>query len=165
MSPIWLHSKASVQGQVLYIRAFFSAETCLGPESQSPLLKKTVPEHHLLLSMSSGDLNSPRWLRLSQNLQLLKNVLKRSWLSDYSNLWDSGLSGRSLAVNGRCNGSECLERYRYIVCSACVAHISLYCMPVQVVDCLSKFQSTGRREREFLSKSHHSYTAYLVKAV
>lgn len=29
----------------------------------------------------------------------------------------------------------------YIVCTVCVAGISFYCMPVQVVDCMSKLQS------------------------
>lgn len=95
--------------------------------------------------MSSGDLNWIPAVETVTNLQPLKNVRKRSWLSDYSNFWDSGLSGRSLAVNGRCSNSEWLERYRlYCVHCVCVAGISVYCMLVSVVDYVSKFQRTRK---------------------
>lgn len=124
MPPIWLHCKTSTQGQALHIRAF--PNQVLHSETRLALWKilvtparKIVLKHHLILSMSSGDLNWILVVETVTNLQPLKNVLKRSWLSDYSNLWDSGLSGRSLAVNGRCSGSEWLERYR-LYCVHCV---------------------------------------------
>lgn len=117
--------------------------------------RKIVLKHHLILSMSSGDLNWILMVETVTNLQPLKNVLKRSWLSDYSNLWDSGLSGRSLAVNGRCSGSEWLERYRlYCARRVCVCgrfqrllHACAGC-----VDCMSKSQSQQEVVRMCLVK-------------
>lgn len=81
--------------------------------------RKIVLKHHLILSMSRGDLNWIPVVETVTNLQPLKNVPKRSWLTDYSNLWDSGLSRRSLALNGRCNNRETLER-SHLYCVHCV---------------------------------------------
>lgn len=126
MPPIWLHCKTSTQGQAVHMRAFPNQVLYSAPGLARPVGKILVTsartivlKHHLILSMSSRDLNWILVVETVTNLQLLKNVLKRSWLSDYSNLWDSGLSGRSLAVNGRCSGSECSERYRLY----CVRHV------------------------------------------
>lgn len=81
--------------------------------------KNIVLKHHLLLSMSGKDLNEILVVETVTNVQLVKNVVKRSWLTDCSNLWDSGLSGKSLAVNRRCSSSEWLERY-HLYCVRCV---------------------------------------------
>lgn len=121
MPPHLLPYKTSTQGQAVYIGALSYCTKHL-PWCKNPChlyKKKIVLKHHLTLSMSSRDLNWILVVATVTNLQLLKNVLKRSRLSDYSNLWDSGLSGKSLAVNGRCSDSECLERYR-LYCVHCV---------------------------------------------
>ena len=41
----------------------------------------------------------------------------------------------------------------YIVCTACEAGISFYCMPVQVVDYMSKLQSTQKIASMFIFKN------------
>lgn len=125
--PFDLRCKTRAQGQALHMRAFpnqvqhsAAKENRLSGKILVTSTRRIVPKHHLILSMSSGDVN---WIPVAEavtNLLPLRNALKRSRLSDYSNLWDSGLSVRSLAVNGRCSsGSEWLERYR--LCCAQVA--------------------------------------------
>lgn len=131
MPPIWLHCKTSMQGQALYIKAFSNQKLYSAPrlalvENLVTSARKIVLKHHLILSMSSGDLNWILVVETVTNLQPLKNLLKRSWLSDYSNLWDSGLSGRSLAVNGRCSCKWMVREISLILCALSVWQVSAF---------------------------------------
>lgn len=53
----------------------------------------------------------------------------------------------------------------YIVCATCVAGINVRCMPVEAVDCMSKFRSTGSSECSVCFISDIKTALYLVKTV